>query len=127
MQAKLGNGVIVAGRATKDAEMRYVGDKGTALASFSLAIGTKDAPVYIDCKAQTSLAKIAADIHKGDCLCVIGTIEERESNGKVYKSLVCEWFNNASYAPSLAAEIAQQMPHPQDAGFTQVDDDELPF
>jgi single-stranded DNA-binding protein len=128
MQAKLGNGVIAAGRATKDADMRYVGNNSTPLATFSLAVGTKETPVYIDCKAWSSLAKMAMDIHKGDCLCVIGTIEERESNGKMYKSLVCEWFNNASYAPTLAIEKAQQFTPTPDAGFTEVDDSgDLPF
>lgn len=104
MQAKLGNGVIVAGRVTKDAEMKYVGGSSTPMTTFSMAVGKDgETTIFANCKAWRELAMMASDIRKGDSVCAIGTVEEYTgTNGKTYKSVVCEWFGNASFATSLA-------------------------
>lgn len=124
-QIKLGDSVLVVGVATKDAELKMVGDKKTPLVSFGLAVGKNQhqQTIFANCKAWRKLAEYAAQIRKGDAVCAIGTIEEREWNGKTYKDLMCDWVNVAAphgdaYEPAPSAF----------ANATELgDDSELPF
>jgi len=78
MQGKIGDSVIVAGTATKDAAVRRVGAKNSVLCSFSLAVGkAKDTTtIFANCNAWRGLGEYASEIRKGDSVCVIGKIEE---------------------------------------------------
>lgn len=136
MQSNLGNGVIIAGKVSKDAELKYVGDKQTAMCTFGVMVG-KDAEnktVFANCKAWRDIGLLAASIRKGDNICVIGTPDEfTTTDGKVFKSINVEWFNNASAMPVIAQETHLAEPpinngFNQNDGFAQVDiDDDLPF
>lgn len=146
MQCKFADGsVMVAGRVTKDADMRHIGDKGTPKLSFGVFAGKrKDTTnIFVDCAAFSTLALDLNGLKKGDSFAGIGQIKEREYNGKTYKTLELEWGNS----PALNAKPANTLPPPQygtgkpmstptapdvpetDAGFAEVANagDELPF
>ena len=94
MQGNLGDAVSVAGICTKDAELKYVGEKKTPMCTFSLAVGKRQdtTTIFANCKAWRSLAVQASQVHKGDSVFAVGTIEENEYNGKTYKNLVMDYF-----------------------------------
>ena len=96
---------MAVGNATKDAELKYVGEKQSAMTTFSLACGKRPdtTTVFANCKAWRGVAELAAGISKGDAVCCIGKIEEREYNGKTYSTLVCEWLNVARRTGSTTA------------------------
>jgi single-stranded DNA-binding protein len=98
MQIKLGEYVFIVGAAGKDAEFRHVGDKNTALTTFSLAVGkdAEDKTKWAECNAWTKLSSYAVGIKKGDIVLAIGTIKSNvsESNGKTYNTLNCEFVCN---------------------------------
>ncbi len=58
MQAKVGDSVMVVGNATRDADVKFVGEKQTPLTSFSLAIGKdkEDKGIFVECAAWQRLA-----------------------------------------------------------------------
>lgn len=131
MQIKLSDGVfMVSGTATKDAEYKRVGEKQSAVCTFGLAVGkNKDTTtIFANCKAWRGLADYAAGIRKRDSVCAIGTIEEREYNGKTYKTLVLEWLH---YIPSgSSAEYQPAQPPVTKDTFRDLTDDpesDLPF
>lgn len=97
---------MAVGNATKDAELKYVGEKQSALTTWSIAAGKRpdETTIFIDCKAWRGAAEYAACILKGDSVCIIGKIEEREYNGKTYSTLVCEWLNVAKPVISAGKE-----------------------
>ncbi len=97
---------ICNGNATKDAEMKLVGEKQSAMTTFSLACGKRpdESTIFANCKAWRGVAELAANIAKGDAVCCIGKIEEREYNGKTYSTLVCEWLNVAKPVISAGKE-----------------------
>lgn len=143
MQTKIGDGVIVAGKATKDAELKIVGDKQSPVCSFSLAVGKRQdtTTIFANCKAWYALAEYASQISKGDSVMVVGKLEEREYNGKQYTDVVAEWINVVK--PTTAAKPQELspsgIPYPKGATFTdaapsksafsEIDsgDGELPF
>ena len=94
MQVNFGGAVCVAGTCTKDAELKYVGEKKTPMCTFSLAVGKRQdtTTIFANCKAWRSLAVQASQVHKGDSVFAVGTIEENEYNGKTYKNLVMDYF-----------------------------------
>lgn len=81
------NQITIAGRLTRDAEIRQAG--GDSVASFSIAetLKTKDGerPQYFDCslfgKRGEALSKY---LTKGSPVTVTGTLTTREHNGKTY-------------------------------------------
>ena len=94
MQVNFGGAVCVAGTCTKDAELKYVGEKQTPMCTFSLAVGKRQdtTTIFANCKAWRSLAVQASQVHKGDAVFAVGEIEENEYNGKTYKNLVMDYF-----------------------------------
>ena len=94
MQVNFGGAVCVAGTCTKDAELKYVGEKKTPMCTFSLAVGKRQdtTTIFANCKAWRSLAVQASQVHKGDAVFAVGEIEENEYNGKTYKNLVMDYF-----------------------------------
>lgn len=140
MQIKLGQGVLVTGRATKDAELKLVGAKDSPVAQFSIAAGKRedDTTIFVEIKAWYRLAEYAEGIRKGDAVCAVGEIEEREYNGKIYKTLVADWLNyadggkkQAAYKPPLppVSKPSTIAAPPFKPVFVQVEDevDPLPF
>lgn len=108
--------MIVAGSATRDAELKLVGSKNTPLCTFGMAVGRdeNDASIYVNVKSWRDLAEYAAGIRKGMPVFAAGKVEEREYEGKVYKDLVAEFLMYLDHTPAPT--------------FTEVEDDgELPF
>ena len=113
MIIKLANDSFMAiGAVTRDAQMRTVGEKQTPVTSFSLACGKRQdtTTIFVECKAWRDLGKYAASLRKGDNVCAIGKIEEREYNGKTYTDLVCEWLWGAVPRGSSVAAPAKPVP-----------------
>jgi len=124
MQGNIGDAVIVAGKAIKDAEYKVVGDKGSPICSFSLNVGKRKdtTTIFVNCKAWYALAKYSQDIRKGDTVIVIGHTESREYNGKTYTDLTAEWMNIicADYTPSTSTETSPSgKPYPVNVKFEE--------
>jgi len=126
MQGKIGELTIVIGNATKDAEVKTVGEKKSLVASFGLAIGKRQdtTTIFANCKAWRHLATYASGIRKGDTVIVAGKFESREWEGKTYTDLTAEWLN-------VLPKIAMQDPFTQIADkadeFDDSDSGQLPF
>ena len=105
--------VIVAGTATRDCENKLLGEKGTPLTSFSLAINAhKEEAKYVECKAFGKVSALAKNIKKGDPVAALGFVDSREYNGKTYTDLNCQFViagNNESYgfAPVKIDDIVE--------------------
>lgn len=138
MQTKLGDNILVVGKAIKDSEFKYVGTNGTPVTSFSLNVGKRKdtTTIFVNCKAWYALAEYSAKIKKGDSVIVIGHTEEREYNGKTYVDLIAEWLNvvsdntEANVAPNgKSMHSAIQTDNKQTSAFTELDegDGDLPF
>lgn len=95
MQAKIGESVLVVGKAIKDAEFKIVGAKDSPICSLSLNVGKRQdtTTIFANVKAWYSLAEYSRHICKGDAVIAIGHTESREYNGKTYTDLVAEWIN----------------------------------
>lgn len=135
MQTKFSDGsVMVAGRVTKDADMRHT-TTGKRVTSFSMAVGkAKDTTtIYVDVAAWNNLADYAQSITKGDIVCAIGTITEREYKGKTYKTLTCDWLNIAKAdcgsAVSRPTQTTSSKQSAVDVQYEELEDDDgdLPF
>lgn len=126
MQIASKGGVIVAGNATRDAEFKLVSDKNTPFAKFGLAVGKGDdgKPIYANVKAWRSLAEYCIGITKGMPVMVLGQVEEREYEGKIYREIVADF---VLFTPEQTAAVK---PTEQNAvgynGFTEVSDDDIP-
>lgn len=126
----LKNGYFLAtGTVVRDAVLKYIGERKTPITEFGIAAGKRkdSTTIFIDLKCWRELAMYASLACKGDAVAAIGTIEEREYNGKVYKKLVCEWLNipvgeaTASAAPMPGVVSTTTYSDLDDA------DGELPF
>ncbi len=134
MQNKFNDGSVMAvGIVTKDAETKYVGAKNSCVTTFSLIAGqNKDTTkIFVNCKAWFSLAEYASNIRKGDSVCIVGKVEEREYKGKTYKTLVADWlsYNSKNYTASPKNfEHNSYVPQKQnDFEEIETEDGELPF
>lgn len=97
-QGKIGDMIIAAGVAGKDAELKRVGDSDIPVCEFGISVGKKadgSGNIFANCKAWRSLGEYASHIKKGDSVCVVGRLESREYNGKTYHTLVADWLNIA--------------------------------
>lgn len=111
MQCKFPDGSVgVAGRVTKDAEMKYIGDKGTAKLTFGIAAGKRQdtTTIFVNCVAWRTLAEQLNGLKKGDSFCGVGIIKTSDYNGKTYKDLELDWGNS----PALRGQ-ANAVPPPQ--------------
>ena len=133
MQSKLGESVIVAGKAIKDAEYKIVGAKESPVCSFALNVGKRKdtTTIFVNCKAWYGLAEYAKSICKGDSVVVIGHTEEREYNGKIYTDLTAEWLNVVfaeADKPEKAETSPSGKPYPPSVKFEEAPSDgDLPF
>jgi len=103
-----------------------VGEKGSRLVEFGVMCG-KDAEgngIWHTVAAWNVLADVARTLAKGDAVHVDGRLNTREYEGKTYTTV------NAEYI-GICRPQAEQATGPQSAdtqhGFTEIDDDELPF
>lgn len=133
VQVKFPDGsVLIAGTVVRDAEIKLVGEKQSALLKFGVAIGKRQdtTTIFVNCVCWRSLATSLVGLRKGDSVACIGVLDSREYNGKTYTDLVCEWVNS----PNVAVGAAMPLPvtdafnlsepvtvNPDDA------EDELPF
>jgi single-stranded DNA-binding protein len=125
MRAKIGDGVMACGNATKDAEYKRLGEKNTPNCKWGMAVGKDkdDNTVFVNCEAWGRLANYAAGIKKGDPVLVFGQIREHEYNDKTYHTLVADF---VQYIGSTTERQEMQQAEPQD-DFFPVDDGDLPF
>ncbi len=123
MQIAGKGGVIVAGRATQDADVQMLGVNKIARAKFGLAIGKneKDESIYANVVAWKHLAEYAACITKGASVIAAGRIVTHEYNGKTYTELEADWID------CKGGNLCQLPPQSTQGEFVQVQDDDLPF
>jgi single-stranded DNA-binding protein len=126
MRAKLGDGVMACGNATRDAEYKRLGEKNTPNAKWGMAVGkdADDNTVFVNCEAWGRLANHAVEIKKGDPVLVFGQMRSHEYNGKTYHTLVADFVQFIGSTTEKRQEMQQA--EPQD-DFFPVDDDDLPF
>ena len=93
MQIASNNMAIVSGYAIKDAELKHVGAKDSALCEFCLNVGKRKdtTTIFANCKIWYENAHYAANIQKGDMVLAAGRLESREYNGKTYTDLICDY------------------------------------
>ena len=133
MQTKLGESVLVVGKATKDAEYKLVGAKESPVCSFGLNVGKRQdtTTIFVNCKAWYKWAEYAKNICKGDDVLVIGHTESREYNGKTYTDLIAEWveIGCAENVPSTSGEVSPSgKPYPKTVKFEETENENsLPF
>ena len=149
------NKVILMGRLTRDAEVRYSqGDASTAVARFTLAVdrrfkrdGDEQTADFINCVAWRQQAElISRYFHKGSCICIVGNIQVKtwnDQNGqKRYTTeVVVDEVNFVDSASESRGGSGEQSYNPyadQPPAFSSnkdeapkfeqmVDDDDLPF
>ena len=98
MQIASNGMAVVAGYAIKDAELKHVGSKNSALCEFCLNVGKRKdtTTIFANCKIWYENAHYAANIQKGDMVIAAGRLESREYNGKTYTDLVCDYVDFVS-------------------------------
>jgi single-stranded DNA-binding protein len=126
MRAKIGDGVMACGNATRDGEFKLLGEKNTPNCKWGMAVGkdADDNTVFVNCEAWGRLANHAAEIKKGDPVLVFGQIRSHEYNGKTYHTLVADFVHFIGSTTEKRQEMQQA--EPQD-DFFPVDDMDLPF
>jgi single-stranded DNA-binding protein len=124
MQTKFSDGSVgVAGKVTKDAEFKTVGDKQSHITTFSIIAGKRKdtTTIFVNCKAWHGLADYARQIKKGDHVFVIGQIESREYNGKTYEDVNCEWIGvvgkeQATFSAPYQGVVIDEIPDEDGSG-----------
>lgn len=122
MQAVIGNKVIITGKVARDAELKHMGEKNTALATFGVNVGNrqqkqadgtmkdvldengKRVAIWVNCQCWYESAAAAAEhIKKGTSVFCVGTVQQNTgSDGKVYKNLNVEFFSVQPTAENTA-------------------------
>jgi single-stranded DNA-binding protein len=127
MRAKLGDGVMACGNATKDAEFKRLGEKNTPNAKWGMAVGkdADDNTVFVNCEAWGRLANYAANIKKGDPVLVFGQMRSHEYNDKTYHTLVADFVQFIGSATERKQEMQQA--EPENGFFPDMDSEDLPF
>ena len=93
MQIASNGMALVAGYAIKDAELKHVGAKNSALCECCLNVVKRKVTttIFSQCKIWYENAYYAANIKKGDMVIAAGRLESREYNGKTYTDLICDY------------------------------------
>lgn len=135
------NIVIMMGRLTKDAEVRYGGANNTAVASFSIAVdrrykreGQPDAD-FFNCTAFGKTAEfIEKYLHKGSKVVIQGELQnnhykEKDGHQQYAEKVIV---NSVEFAESKKAALenqqaAQKESSPDDFIDVPKDDSDLPF
>lgn len=99
MYSKLQDGgFMIAGYVARDAETK-TSQNGKTYTKWSVSVGKrqiandKSESIWTDCIAWHDIARVAAAIKKGDTVFCIGKVEQREHEGKTYKTLNCEYIS----------------------------------
>lgn len=147
MQAKIGNSVIICGSLPRDAEYKTVGDKETPLCKFGVKVDERDTgdnqkqAVWCNCTCWRDVAKVTANLQKGDIVLAIGKLQTRtytgrEGDEKTATELVCEavfimpraWENALNGIAGRAASMGVPVSSAQGDDFEEiVSDSDLPF
>lgn len=114
---------LVSGRLIKDAVHKTVGAKSCDLTKLAVAYNNdrNDPNGIINVTAWFELAARCAGLKKGDRVIVTGDLKSSESNGKTYWELEADCI---TVSPNN--RVVMQDEAPED-GFTDVQDDDLPF
>ena len=115
------NEITLEGRLGKDPELKHIGNKGTALCTFSIATiepgaGDTEKTVWHDVKVWQKLAEAVADaMRKGDTICVTGYLDvetwtDKESGKERRKSVVVARSAYKKIWPKRDAEAKDERP-----------------
>lgn len=121
--------VIASGRLTKDPQYKKVGNKNISNTILNISVGySKDEDgdpktEYLTCALWRELADFAASFKKGDIVCVMGSLEITEYNGKVYEKASCDFIIPQTFAlDELGKTIYKAPPNESDG-----EDEDIPF
>lgn len=131
------NNVVIVGRLTKDPELKYL-TSGTAVATFTMAIDrdykNKDGSITTDFIPVEIMGKpaefVANYITKGRLVGVQGSIrvdryETPDGEKRTFTKVAGR--NIQALESKSKAEQGEQAPQEAPAGFSAVDDDDVPF
>ena len=81
------NSVTLCGHLTRDAELKYVGQRQTALATFGLTVtrkrGEQESTGFYDCKCWGGTAEAVGLLRKGEAVMVIGELSFEQWDDKL--------------------------------------------
>lgn len=137
------NSVVLTGRITKDPELRKT-EGGDEVVSFSLAVNriVKDKQGnyitdFINCVAwKNSATYLSKYVHKGNLLCVRGTMQNRKYNDKsgaekFITEVICEQVESAESKnkeqPKEENKESKEEPKQANTSTIDINDDDLPF
>lgn len=125
-------GTIVSGRLLSDAELTCFGEKKWPKARFAIIYADKQKGAILDCEALFDLASSCKNLKKNDRAIVAGIVEEYESReGAPRKRLRVDAIASAT-TPAPALQLGRRLQDDaedfeEQTGFTDIEDDELPF
>lgn len=130
------NQVVLVGRTTKDAELRYIPGSGTPVATFTVAIdrdfikkdGTKDTD-FIPVEVMGKLAEFAASyVTKGRLISVQGNLRVdrymKDDENRTYTKVAGQRVRVLDSNKNKSSEVPKGL---DPEGFQAIDDDEIPF
>lgn len=138
MYSKLQDGnFMIAGFVAKDSEMK-TSQNGKTYTKWSVKVAVKPSQnegergeaVWTNCIAWHDQARAASAIKKGDTVFCIGKLETSEYEGKIYKTLNCEYLNIMGKAttPAVHQEAAANANYGNLSEFEEIlSDDDVPF
>lgn len=136
------NNVVLIGRLTKDPELRYIPNSGTAVATFSIAIdrdytkkdGSKDTD-FIPIEVMGKAAEFCANyITKGRLVAIQGSIrvdryQTQTGENRTFTKVSAKNVNALDYknnnGQQQSGNSASEYEPP--SGFQTIDDDDIPF
>ena len=131
------NHVVLVGRTTKDAELKYIPGSGTPVATFTVAVdrdykNNKGEKItdFIICEAMGKTAEFVANyITKGRLISVHGTLRvDSYMDNEVRKTFTKVAVKNVNALDNRKKEDAAMQPKGLDPnGFQAIEDDEIPF
>lgn len=135
------NSLTITGNLGKDAELKYMQD-GTPILAFSVADsqGRDKQPIWWDCAVFGKRADALAQyMKKGQQVTVVGSVSQREHDGKRYYSVrvndlalqggrqEVQQQQPARQQPAQRPQRQQQYQQPAGDGFDDMADDLIPF
>lgn len=133
------NKVILTGRLTKDPELKYTPKKGTAIATFTLAVDRifkkegQPSADFIKCKAFGKLAEaIATYLAKGKFISVSGSIQTsnytaNDNSTRINVDVLINEFEFLEKGSKNKNTNTDSYTESQGEDFIPIDDGEIPF
>ena len=130
---------LVSGTATRDAEGKNAGDKKLSTVGIAASKKKNEETVYINVNGWRARYRDVLAIRKLDSILAIGTLKEREYNGKKYYDLDADFVCKSGAGLSAVAASAEESAPPEYCpdeppvgtggdGFAELEEDgELPF